>query len=148
VSEHSDNCLMCAVRALTEGTPKTWAPATAGETVTGVVLKTGKVVTDFGQAPYVDLWLGGHERIRISAFGNRLRHALDEVDAQIGDTLSVWFDGLGTVTKGPMEGKPYKAFSANVQRGHGSAAFQPEAPRYGGPGWNAAGTGLGTVGGC
>lgn len=116
---HADGCLMCAVRALTEGTPKVWSPETSGESVSGVVLRTGTVATNFGPILFVDLWPGGHERIRIMAYGNRLRHVLDDAAALIGDTLTVWFDGEKTVTSGPMAGRNYKDYSANVQRGHG-----------------------------
>jgi hypothetical protein len=119
--DHQADCLMCAVRALTEGDPAvTWTPDTEGQTISGVVLRKGNLSTDFGTIPFIDLWLGGQTRVRIKAYGSPLRHALDSVAAQIGDRLSVWFDGEAVIDMPgrPMHGKPYKKFSANVQRGH------------------------------
>jgi hypothetical protein len=118
---HEATCLMCAVRALTEGDPAPWIPNTAGQNVSGVVLKMGTLATNFGPTPYVDLWTGGQSRIRIQAFGQTLRHAIDSAAPQIGDTLSVWFDGDKAVESGRFKGMSYKAYSANVQRGHGEA---------------------------
>ena len=109
---------MCAVRALTEGVPATWTFENAGDTTSGVVLKKGNVATDFGPVPFVDLWLGGSQRIRVMAWGSQLRHAIDGAEPQIGDRLQVWFDGEQELTKGPMAGRIIKRFSANVQRGH------------------------------
>lgn len=120
-TDHEATCLMCAVRALTEGDPAaTWTPTTEGQTISGVVLRMGTRATDFGPVPFVDLWTGGIGRVRIMAYASTLRHALDGVAAQIGDRLSVWFDGEGIVDRPgrPMHGRPYKRFSANVQRGH------------------------------
>jgi hypothetical protein len=117
--DHQADCLMCAVRALTEGDPAvTWTPDTEGQTISGVVLRKGNLSTDFGTIPFIDLWLGGQTRVRIKAYGSSLRHALDSVAAQIGDRLSVWFDGEAVIENGKFAGKPYKKFSANVQRGH------------------------------
>lgn len=116
---HEDNCLMCAVRALTEGDPAAnWAPTEPGATISGVVLRQGMLATDFGPVPFVDLWQGGTGRVRVRAYGSGLRHALDGAAAQIGDRLQVWYDGEKILEKGRFAGKPYKAFSANVQRGH------------------------------
>lgn len=109
---------MCAVRALTEGKPEVWAPETPGQNVSGVVLRQGTVDGPFGSAPFVDLWRGGRDRIRIVAYPAMLRHTLDRAEAQVGDTLTVWFDGTRTIERGPRAGQPYKAFSSNVQRGH------------------------------
>lgn len=119
--DHEDTCLMCAVRALTEGDPAvTWNPIVEGQTISGVVLRMGELAEVFGRIPYVDLWLGGTGRIRIKAYSSTLRHAIEGVAPQIGDRLSVWFDGERTITRPgrPMDGKPYKTYSANVQRGH------------------------------
>lgn len=118
--DHTDNCLMCAVRALTEGDPAaTWNPEREGATISGVVLRQGEVHTNFGVVPFVDLWQGGTGRVRVMAFGAQLRHALSGAAAQIGDRLQVWFDGEREIPakagRGPLR---YKAFSVNVQRGH------------------------------
>ena len=112
---------MCAVRALTEGDPAvSWNPTVAGATISGVVLRQGTVSTDFGPVPFVDLWTGGTGRVRVRAFSATLRHTLDGAAAQIGDRLQLWFDGERTIDRPgrPTHGKTYKAFSANVQRGH------------------------------
>jgi hypothetical protein len=119
--DHEAGCLMCAVRALTEGDPAaTWNPTQPGATIGGVVLRQGEVSTDFGRVPYVDLWQGGTGRVRVMAYSGSLRHALSGAAAQIGDRLQLWFDGEGTVDRPghPIHGRPYKRYSANVQRGH------------------------------
>lgn len=117
--DHEATCLMCAVRALTEGNPaETWQPTTAGATVSGVVLQMGEVVGLVGPVPFVDLWTGGTGRIRIKAFSSSLRHALSNVAPQIGDRLQVWFDGETIIERGRFQGRPYKRFIANIQRGH------------------------------
>lgn len=110
---------MCAVRALTEGDPAaTWNPTEPGQTISGVVLRMGELATDFGRVPFVDLWQGGTGRVRVKAYGFSLRHVIDGAAPKIGDRLQFWFDGERVVEKGRMAGKTYKAFSANVQRGH------------------------------
>lgn len=120
--DHEDACLMCAVRALTEGDPAvSWNPVTAGATISGVVLRQGEVAAQlFGKIPFVDLWLGGTGRIRVMAYATLLRHALDRAAAQIGDRLQICFDGESAINRPghPTHGRPYKRFTVNVQRGH------------------------------
>jgi hypothetical protein len=119
--DHEAGCLMCAVRALTEGNPAvTWTPTEPGATISGVVLRQGELAHAFGPIPFVDLWMGGTGRVRVMAYSGTLRTALANVAAQVGDRLQVWFDGPGTIDRPghPMHGRSYKAFSANVQRGH------------------------------
>lgn len=117
--DHEANCLMCAVRALTEGNPAaTWAPTEPGATISGVVLRQGEVHTNLGPVSYVDLWQGGTGRVRVMAYSGQLRAKLADAAAQIGDRLQIWFDGERELTSGRFAGKPYKAFSVNVQRGH------------------------------
>jgi hypothetical protein len=117
--DHEANCLMCAVRALTEGDPAaTWMPDTEGQTISGVVLRMGELSTDFGRIPFVDLWMGGTGRVRIKAYQGNLRHAIDGVAPLVGDRLQVWFDGKRDIESGKLKGRRYSAFSANVQRGH------------------------------
>lgn len=116
---HQADCLMCAVRALTEGTPPIWNPQTEGEQTSGVILTTGEVSTNLGMVPFVDLWRGGLERIRIMAYAASLRHALESAAGLIGDTLTVWYDGKRDV-KLNTGTTSYRAFSANAQRGHGA----------------------------
>lgn len=116
--DHQDNCLMCAVRALTEGDPAVnWVPTNPGDTVSGVVLRTGTLATDFGPAPFVDLWTGGNGRIRVKAFGSSIRHALDQAAVHLGDRLEIRYDGTRE-TKTRFGMQPYKMFSADVRRGH------------------------------
>lgn len=117
---HEDACLMCAVRALTEGYPsESWTPDTEGQTISGVVLKQGEVATNLGAIPFVDLWTGGTHRVRVMAYAITLRHALARTEALVGDRLQVWFDGQGILpAKGDYPEHSYKRFSVNVQRGH------------------------------
>jgi hypothetical protein len=118
-TDHEATCLMCAVRALTEGDPAvTWFPSEPGATISGVVLRMGETAGLVGPVPFVDLWTGGTGRVRIKAFASSLRHALSGGAPQIGDRLQVWFDGETIIEHGAMRGRPYKRFSANVQRGH------------------------------
>lgn len=118
--DHEAGCLMCAVRALTEGDPAvSWRPTEAGATISGVVLRQGEVATNLGPVPFVDLWQGGTGRVRVMAYSATLRHALSGAAAQIGDRLQVWFDGDRILpARGRHPERPYKAFSVNVQRGH------------------------------
>jgi hypothetical protein len=119
--DHPDTCLMCAVRALTEGAPAaTWAPREPGQTISGVVLRQGEVETDFdmGPVPFVDLWQGGTGRVRVVAYAATLRLALSQAGAQVGDRLQLRYDRDRTVEKGVMAGRTVKVFIAEVQRGH------------------------------
>lgn len=119
-TEKHDHCLMCAVRALTEGDPAAhWVPTEPGATISGVVLRQGEAHTNVGPVPFVDLWQGGTGRVRVMAYSARLRHALAGAAAQIGDRLQIWFDGERFIEPPSRQaGRAYKAFSANVQRGH------------------------------
>lgn len=117
--DHEATCLMCAVRALTEGDPAaTWTPETTGQTISGVVLRKGELSTDWGRVPFVDLWMGGTGRVRIKAYGAALRHAIEGVAPLIGDRLQVRYDGERVIESGKFAGRQTKAYSANVQRGH------------------------------
>jgi hypothetical protein len=118
-----DECLMCTVRTLTEGRPPEWTTRkelAEGDTVTGVVLGIGVQPTFWqdGQTPYVDLWLGGLNRVRVAGHGQSIRNALEAAEAKMGDTLTVTFDGERTVEEGKFAGKTYKLFTVTVQRGH------------------------------
>jgi hypothetical protein len=117
-----DGCLMCAVRALTEGRPKDWSALvkTPGETVTGVVLRMGNQPTFYSNepVPFVDLWLGGVTRVRATGHSMTLREQLVAAEIQVGDTVTVRFDGEA---KGAMKsGKQmaYKTWTVTVERGH------------------------------
>lgn len=118
--DHEANCLMCAVRALTEGDPAaTWTPTEPGATISGVVLRQGEVHTNIGTIPYVDLWQGGTGRVRVMAYAGTLRHALSGASAQIGDRLQIRFEGRSHLPeRDSRPALPYKVFSVEVQRGH------------------------------
>ena len=123
--DHEANCLMCAVRALTEGDPATtWAPdidGPAGQMISGVVLRLGSRVTNFGEFSFVDLWTGGTDRVRVWAYAATLRMAIAAITPQIGDRLTVQFDGTRAVETGHFADRgirQVKMFSAKVQRGH------------------------------
>lgn len=116
--DHQDDCLMCAVRALTDGDPDVlWTPKGIGDTVSGVVLRHGTMATKFNEVPFVDLWTGGATRIRIVAFPSSLRSVIDHLSAQVGDRLTVRYDGMREVETRSVPRKRM-VFSANVQRGH------------------------------
>jgi|SRR6478735_6506643 len=113
-----DGCLMCAVRALTEGRPREWVgTAEPGSTVTGVVLKMGTQPTAWGsgQAPYLDLWTGGVSRVRVAGHSTVLREALLAAEAQVGDTVTVTRheDRANVKTQ-----NTYRVFSVEIERGH------------------------------
>ena len=118
-----DGCLMCAVRALTEGRPREWSTTKdlePGTTITGVVVKNGEQPSYWsdGRAPFLDLWLGGVERVRVAGHSLQLRDALEAIDAQIGDTVTVTFGGSVEITTGRLAGQMMKTFTASVERGH------------------------------
>lgn len=117
-----DGCILCAVRALTEGEPKTWWPNEPAS-VKGVVLKTGKVPSAFattydGEVLFVDLWLGGTERVRIMAYGAILGGALTKAAPTVGDTVTVAYEGQGTIESGKYKGRAFRKHTVSVERGH------------------------------
>lgn len=110
---------MCAVRALTSGEPEvTWRPETEGQEVSGVVLSQGETASYYGPAPYVDLWLGGTARVRVVANPIMLRAALERAAPEVGDTLTVWFEGWSEPIHGPARNRSVRVFRAAVRRGH------------------------------
>lgn len=119
---HQDGCLMCAVRALTSGTPQAWVPI-VGEWVSGVVLARGRTVSQFASSPadtvpYLDLWLGDMDRIRVIGFGVVLTDLIEREDPQVGDTVTVTYLGSALVQAGKNVGKEYKKYNLEVRRGH------------------------------
>ena len=119
--DHQDQCLMCAVRALTEGDPAAiWKPTEPGATISGVVLRQGEVSMAFGPVPFVDLWQGGTGRVRVLAYPSILRSVLARADAKVGDRLQIWYDGTVSteVPRGSGRTVDVKRYSGNVQRGH------------------------------
>lgn len=117
---HEDGCLMCAVRALTEGEPAVnWTPETPGQAISGVVLRHGSFEHEMaGEVPFVDLWTGGTGRVRVKAFPAMLRDAIRRSEAKVGDTLTLRFEGSRTIESGRFAGRQFKTFSAETQRGH------------------------------
>lgn len=117
-----DGCLMCAVRALTMGRPIDWAQSKnreVGDTVTGVVLKAGVQPSHYEvQVPYLDLWLGGPYRVRIAGHGMSLRNALEAIEAEVGDTVTVTFTEIREIQTGKYKGNEFKVFDVEVKRGH------------------------------
>lgn len=112
---------MCAVRALTEGEPRTWWPDEPAE-VTGVVLRQGSVPSQFsiygGEVAFVDLWLGGTERVRVMAYGAMLSGALFRAAPEVGDTLTVAYEGKGRIERGKHAGREFRKHTVSVTRGH------------------------------
>lgn len=117
-----DGCLMCAVRALTEGRPKDWVMTNTlepGQAITGVVLRQGQQPSHYEpQVPYVDLWLGGPERVRVAGHGLSLREALLAAETQVGDTVTVTFEGESEIQTGKFKGHMFKRYTVGVRRGH------------------------------
>jgi hypothetical protein len=119
--EEGAGCIMCAVRALTEGEPAVkWQP-NPGQSVSGVVLRIGHLPSPFGRSDrvlFVDLWTGGTGRIRVLAYAASLDNALRTAEALVGDRLTLTRGEDGTLTKGMYAGRTYKTFTAEVRRGH------------------------------
>lgn len=115
---HADGCLMCTVRALTEGRAKEWQTGEPGE-VTGVVLRQGTQPTAWSNdpVPFIELWLGGQSRVRVTAHSSVLNSLIVGAEIQVGDTVTVRYLGKRPTT---VRGKPmeYKAFELSVERGH------------------------------
>lgn len=113
---------MCLVRALTEGEPKTWWPNEPAS-VKGVVLVQGRVRDRFaldtdGKVSFVDLWLGGMNRVRILTYGFTLSEAMAKASPQVGDTLTVHYEGQGTIERGKYAGRPFRKHLVEIERGH------------------------------
>jgi hypothetical protein len=117
------DCVICAVRELTEGTPKIWTPSEAGQFVTGVLIGNGLVPNPMHiDVPYVDLWLTGTERIRVIAAAARLRTGLAEGSPVMGDRITVTYHGVKDVPPSlrTISGRTYREYSVDVARGHHS----------------------------
>lgn len=118
------HCLICAVRAMTEGNPKGWVPGEPGASVAGVVLNMGRVESKFvdlqttdGTVPFTDLWTGT-ERIRVIHYGRVLQLAMQAAAPAVGDRLIVTFTQWGAVERGKFKGKPFRVHTVGVERGH------------------------------
>lgn len=118
---HEDGCLMCAVRALTEGRAKEWMPDLDSlEEVTGVVLRQGTQPSAYGAKLFVEIWLGGTERRRITGYAAVLESLIENAELQVGDTVTIRYTGLAETKKHGPDGEflKYKTFELEVQRGH------------------------------
>jgi hypothetical protein len=119
---HEDDCLMCAVRALTQGRAKEWTPEEPAE-VTGVVLRQGTQPNRFSStpSPFIELWTGGRDRVRVVGYSAMLGSLIEGAELQVGDTATVRYVGKREVSmrgrNGPVTGE-YRAFELEVQRGH------------------------------
>lgn len=123
--EHHDNCLMCAVRALTEGEPAAkWRGTKPGDEISGVVLKVGTephVMGREGRMAFMDLWMGGPGRVRIWAGPATLENAIRTQDPKMGDRVKVRYARDGIVRgnpRSPLYGRPYRVYEIDVKRGH------------------------------
>ncbi len=120
---HEDDCLMCAVRALTEGRAKEWIPEEPAE-VTGVVLRQGTQPSAYGAKPFIEIWTGGRDRVRITAYSQMLESLFDGAELQVGDTVTIRYIGKREAKITPSQertGKAanqYKVFDLDVHRGH------------------------------
>lgn len=117
---HSDGCLLCAVRALTEGQPPVQQFTEIGQEVTGVALRLRETPSRFGLVdtnPALDLWMGGRERIQIVGYGT-LAAGIRNAEIKIGDTVTVRYDGIREIETGKQAGRQYKVFTVSVVRGH------------------------------
>jgi hypothetical protein len=121
---HEDDCLMCAVRALTEGRAKEWNPEEPAE-VTGVILHRGTQPTHFsGSAPFVELWLGGRERVRVTGHAMVLGSLIEGAELQVGDTVTIRYTGKKEAKLTPSQARTgkaantYKTYDLEVRRGH------------------------------
>lgn len=117
-----DGCPVCIVRALTEGEPKPWFPSEPAS-VKGVVIKVGTTPNHYSVIqgdtfPFVDLWLGGTDRVRIAGLGATLRTALERAAPTVGDTLTVAYTGQGTIDRGKFVGRAYRMHTVEITRGH------------------------------
>lgn len=116
---------MCAVRALTEGRPKEWVTvfgkvdAEPGDSVTGVVMRMGEQPSHYeDRVPYIDIWTGGIERVRVAGHGMSLRESLLAAEIQVGDTVTVTFERLSEIQTGKFKGQKFRLFAVDVKRGH------------------------------
>lgn len=120
-NQEPDDCPVCILRALTEGEPKSWFPSEPAS-VNGVVLQYGRTASRFtayvdGNIPFVDLWPGGTDRVRILGYGS-LGRELDRLAPTVGDTLTVAYTGQGTIERGKYAGRAYRAHTVEIKRGH------------------------------
>lgn len=118
------DCLLCAVRALTEGDPKTWWPGEPGASVAGVILRVDRVKSEFadlqttdGTVPFIDLWTG-NERVRVIGYGRVLQMAMKAAAPAVGDRAVVTFTHWGAIERGRFAGKKFRVITVTVERGH------------------------------
>lgn len=118
---HADGCLMCAVRALTEGRAKLWDNRDPGAEVTGVVLRQGVESTPFGESMFIELWLGGSNRVRVLAHSSMLASLIEGAELKVGDTVTIRYVGqieVPVTHRFYKPGRTMKKFELSVERGH------------------------------
>jgi hypothetical protein len=119
-----DGCLLCAVRELTEGTPTIWNNPdniVPGQMIRGVVLRAGTLPSPFHpvEVPFVDLWTGGQDRMRVAGYQGSLARALEMTAPAVGDQLSMVYVGREILPpEHRMSGRPYHRFRTEITRGH------------------------------
>lgn len=114
------DCVFCAVRQLTEGEARRWAPQDQGEYVTGVMLRMH--VTDLDallqtRSLLVALWTGS-ERVDVVSYSTNLMIKIEQADPKVGDRVTVRYLGQQTVQEGRFKGLHYRDFDVTVERGH------------------------------
>lgn len=116
---HADGCLMCTVRALTEGRAKEWMPDEPAE-ISGVVLRQGSQPTHFSNdpVPFIELWLGGQSRVRVTGHASVLNSLIIGAEIQVGDTVTVKYLGKRDGAMKSGRAIQWKAFELKVERGH------------------------------
>lgn len=119
---HADGCLMCAVRALTEGRAKEWAPGDEPCEISGIVLRQGTQPTAWSNdpVPFIELWLGGQSRTRVTGHSAVLSSLIIGAEIQVGDTVTVRYLGKADTKPDRRTGTvhQYRKFELSVERGH------------------------------
>lgn len=116
------DCLLCAVRQLTEGDGPFAALELEGESASGVVLKIEDPAQQLmGQeikGLAVTLWTGGMDRVRVVSYSPAFRARFESAAPQIGDRLTVTRMADGRVDRGRFQGRRFSEWSVEVERGH------------------------------
>jgi hypothetical protein len=124
VIEQHGGCLLCAVRAMIEGTPaNVWnggADLEAGASISGVLIRRGQVHgVGLVSGEFIDLWHDETgERVRVLAYGHSLAGELERAAPIVGDRVTVVYLGKREMTTGKFSGRQYRAYRVTVHRGH------------------------------
>jgi hypothetical protein len=119
------DCLLCAVRQLTEGDGPAAALELEGENASGVVLKiedtkypTQQLMGQEIKGLAVTLWTGGMDRVRAVSYSAVFRAQLESAAPQVGDRLTIIRLADGRVDRGKFQGRQFSQWSLTVERGH------------------------------